>query len=110
MRVLLRAGYDFSWRFVFKLDGIAEDLSAAVSIKAALKNEDKTIELIADTAQVNSGGASWATGLVVLRFPAAATVDLIAQTAYIEVAVVINSERLAYPDIPVDVELGYVLS
>ena len=107
-RVLIRAGYDFARSFTFKLEGDVEDLSTA-TIEACLKNEGKTAELITDTAQANTAPASWATGIVVLRFPAASTTSLTPGNAWIEVAVVLSGARLAYEDIPVVIEAGYAL-
>lgn len=108
-KILIRSGYDFSRKFLFELDGSAENLAAA-TIKASLKNEAKTSELITDTAQTNTGGADWSAGQVILRFPAASTTGLTPGNAWIEVSVVLSGERMAYEDIPVTVEAGYTLS
>jgi hypothetical protein len=107
-RILLRSGYDFARRFTLYLDGVPEDLSAA-TIEASLKNEDKSAELITDTAQSNVGDADWANGDVVVRFAAADSAALEPQRAWIELAVVISGVRLPYEDIPVVIEKGYTL-
>lgn len=109
-RYLIRAGYDFERIFTFLIDGSVEDLSAA-AIKASLKNDAKTLELIVDTSQTNTGtDVDWRTGEVAIRFPASLTAALTAQNAWIEVAVVLAGIRLPYADLPAVVELGYVLS
>lgn len=107
-RIVLRAGYDFARKFQARLDGVAEDVSS-YTIEACLKNEAKTAELITDTAQTNTGGASWATGDVIIRFPASATTGLAAGNAWIEVAIIAGSERFPVEDIPVVIEAGYAL-
>lgn len=107
-RILIRAGYDFGRIFTFLLDGDPEDLSGA-TIETSLKNEDKSAELITDTAQVDGDPASWADGEVLIRFPAASTLTLQPQRAWIEVAVVQDGIRLPYEDIPVVVEAGFTL-
>lgn len=108
-RIILRSGYDFDRIFVLRLDGDPEDLSAA-TIKASLKNEDKSAELIVDTAQTDGAPASWEDGEVLVRFSAGQTAALQPQRAWIELAVVIAGVRLPYEDIPVVVEKGWVLS
>ncbi len=108
-RIIMRSGYDFARKFTFKLDGVAEDLSAA-TIKASVKNDTKTSEIIIDTAQTNTGGADWANGIVVLAFTSSQTAALAAQNAYIEIAVVISGQRIPYEDVPIVIETGYTLS
>ncbi len=107
-KILIRSGYDFARKFLAKLDGVVEDLSAA-TIEASLKNEAKTTELITDTAQANTSPAAWVSGQVVVRFPAASTAGLAAQNAWIEVAIVVSGERFPVDDIPCVIETGYTL-
>lgn len=113
-RNIVRTGYDYVRKYTFTLDGAAENLSTA-TIKASLKSADKSVELIADTSQDSAAtGAAWGTGDVVLQFAAAATAAIdtayIGQSAWIEVAVTLSGKRLAYDDIPVVIEKGYVLT
>lgn len=106
-RLLIRTGFDFeSPPLTFYVAGEPEDLSAA-TIEAVLKSEDKSTELIADTAQVDGSGASWADGVVVIRFPLADTTALTPGRAWIEVAVVLSGIRLPYEDLPVVIEEGH---
>lgn len=111
-RALIRTGYDYAESFKFRLRGAVEDLSTA-TIKCSLKNLDKTIELIAETSQTNDGDASWATGIVVIRFPKASTDDAIvianAGDAWIETLVIKSGIYLPYPDIPATIEIGYAV-
>ena len=111
-RYLLRAGYDFEILRLFTNDtgsgATAEDLSAATLIEACVKNYGKTAELITDTTQTNTGSASWSTGIVAIRFTAAQTTGLVAQSGWIEVAVVLAGTRIRYEDIPVDIEAGFL--
>lgn len=116
-RITLRTGYDFSHKFKARLDGVQEDLSTATAIKASIKSYDKTVEYVADVAQTNTGTAAWATGDIVVRFAASATTAINAQiapkvavAAWIEVAVTIGGERLAYDDIPILIEYGWTVS
>ncbi len=107
-RILVRQGYDFSRRRTFSVDGVAQDLSAA-TIKICLKDSTKATELITDTAQTNDGGASWATGVVILRFTAVQTAALATfGDAFIELSVVIAGIRYPYEDIPVVIERGFI--
>ncbi len=110
-RILLKKGYDFAIKRTFYLDGVAENLSAA-TIKASLLNEGKTSELIADVTQTDGGGATWSSGVVIIRFTAAQTAAGIsaAGNGHIEVSVVVGGIRYAYEDIPVAIEIGYSLS
>lgn len=105
---LLRTGYDFAERYLIRLDSSAEDLSTA-TIEASLKNSTKTTELIADTAQANTGGADWANGVVEIIFPAASTTGLTAGSAWIEVAITKGGYRRPCPDLPVIIETGFTL-
>ncbi len=109
LRPLMRAGYDFSWKFTFDVDGEPEDLSAA-TISISLKNEAKTSELITDTSQTNTGDADWANGIVVLRFTKTQTSGLATQNAFIEISVTKTLEKIPYRDIAIDVETGVNLS
>ncbi len=109
IRPLIRAGYDFSHAYAFEIDGDAEDLSAA-TISISLKNSTKTVELITDTAQANTGSANWAAGEVVFRFTKIQTAGLTEQQAWIEVSVTKSGEKIPYRDIAVDVEAGWNLS
>ncbi len=119
-RPIIRVGYAFTKQFYLTLDGSAEDLSEASSIYAVLKNLGKTAEYIADTAQTQTADDDWATGNVGIRFSAAQTaaasamITAIGQRAtlrgWIEIAVNLYGVKLAYPDIPVDIEIGFALT
>ncbi len=107
-RIIIRQGYDFDRRRTFKLDCDVQDLSTAI-IKICLKDETKTVELIPDTAQTNTGDADWANGIVILRFSAGQTATLTTfGNAFIEVSVVLGGSRLCYEDIPVVLERGFI--
>ncbi len=107
IRPLIRAGYDFSYGYLFKLDGVAEDVSDAV-ISIALKNADKTAELITDTLQTDTGAADWSNGEVLLRFSNDATTGLTAGHGFIELSVTMAGEKIPYRDIAVDIEAGFI--
>ncbi len=107
-RILIRQGYDFDRRRTFKVDRVAQDLSGA-SISICLKNEAKTVELIADTAQTDTGDADWQNGIVILRFASGQTTGLSTfGNAFIEISVEIGGVKQAYEDIPVVIERGFI--
>ncbi len=110
-RLLIRTGYDFIHERTFYLDGVADtNLASASLIEISVKNELKTSELIADVAQTNTGGAVWASGIVMLRLTAVQTATIAAaQNGWIEIAVVIAGIRYCYEDIPVVIEVGFAL-
>lgn len=104
----MRSGYDFSRRFQVTLDGIAENLTGA-TIVAVLKNQAKSAELIADTAQSSgSTGANWPTGQVVVAFPKTATTSLTPQIAWLEIGITVGGEKLPAEDVPIVIEKGWV--
>ncbi len=106
-KIIVRATYDFARNFVIKRDGLALNVSSA-TIKASLKNQAKTVALIASTAQSNTGGADWATGALILRFSGVQTTGLSAQDGFIEVSILLAGERLPVEDIPVIIETGVI--
>lgn len=106
--IVLSTGKDFARKFRLKLDGAAEDVST-YTIECSVKNAAKTSELIPDTAQTNTGGAAWASGEVIIRFPASATTGLTPQDAWIETTVFISGEKFHVDDIPIVIETGYTL-
>ncbi len=108
IRPLIRTGYDFSYGFLFKTDGVAEDVSDAV-ISISLKDANDT-EIITDTAQTDTGSADWSAGEVVLRFTKAATAGLTPGPGFIELSVTMGGEKIPYKDIAVDIKTGVNLS
>ncbi len=111
MKPVLRIGYDFREPFqVRTLNRAMEDFSTATLVECAVKTKTVTgsVEIIADTAQANTGGAAWATGVLEIFFPASSTGISTAYVgdAWIEVRIVKNSEAIACRDIPIDIEIG----
>jgi hypothetical protein len=104
IRPLIRTGYDFSHAYLFEVNGDPEDMAGA-TISISLKNSSGT-EIIADTAQTDSGAASWADGLVYLRFTKIQTAGLTAGDGFIEVSITKDGEKIPYRDIAVDIETG----
>lgn len=105
-RAVIKTGYDFSWPYTLRLNGVVEDLSTA-TIKACLLSDDKATELITDTTQTNTNGASWSTGYVIIRFASVST-SLTAQNAWIEIQVTLAGEKIVYEDQPAVIEVGHL--
>lgn len=106
---IVRSGYDFSTLVQIRFDGDKEDLSAA-TIRASLKNADKSAELIADIAQSSaSAGASWSTGLIAITFLASVTAALVPGDAWIEIAITKSARLLPCDDVRCVIETGYAL-
>lgn len=114
---ILRSGYDFSRRVLVTKDGTAESLSGA-TIKASLKNANKSVELIADTAQSSSAeGADWANGIVTVIFSSSLTSALTVTNqatgqnkAWLELSIVKSGARVPCNDLPVIIEKGWTVS
>ncbi len=87
------------------------DLSSGYTITASLLSADGQTVIISDTAQASgTSGAAWATGRVVVVFPAASTLTafpLIGTTAKVGIQLTVGGKTYSLPLIPCDVLKGY---
>lgn len=78
-------------------DGAAVNVSAATEVKVALVNTGHTSALAGPyTATSATSGASWATGVVVVRVPSADSALVTSAVALVEVQVVLAGVKTTY--------------
>lgn len=77
--------------------GSAVDVSAATSIKVALANPTRTASVAGPyTASSGTSGASWGSGVVVVRVPAADSAAITNASVLVEVQVVLGGATTTY--------------
>jgi hypothetical protein len=77
--------------------GVAVNVSAATEIKVALVNTGRTgYQAGPYTASSGTSGASWSTGVVVVRIPSADSTAITVSVVEVEVQVIIASVKTTY--------------
>ena len=103
-------GDDWDISVTLKTDGSATDVSGATAIKAALVSDNSnspTTLISAVTLDSGATGASWATGVVVVEFPAAST-DITTGDHLLEIQVEEGGKKKTWPRVNIDVRKGTI--
>ena len=93
-------GDDWICSVTLKRNGVAQDVSLATDISAAVVSSDdqNVTEIIGATTQSSgTAGADWANGVVVVKFPAASTSVTEYGQRYIEIQVTIGGDKESWP-------------